>query len=144
MGYTFVESEDKIGAAFGEALGGLLSTTHQNVCINLNLEPGVGFVKALSAFPARKASAGPGTDVVIELGDLFAEERRDVLVMLTLPEAEQEGCQKLGTLSAKGFSVINTRTETAPSTDLIVKRQEILDADAQNYHPQVLRHQCRH
>lgn len=143
--YTFVESEDKIGAAFGEALGGLLSTTHQNVCLTLNLEPGVGFVKALSAFPVRTPNAGPsGTEVVIELGDLFAEERRDVLVMLTLPTAEEEGSHKLGTLSAKGFSVIDTRTEKTPTTDLIVKRQELVDANAQNYHPQVLRQQCRH
>jgi hypothetical protein len=141
--YTYVESEDMIGAAFGEALGGLLSTTHQNVCLTLNLEPGVGFVKALSAFPVQTPLTGPdGTQVSIEVADLFAEERRDVLVMLALPEADQEGPQKLGTLSAKGFSVIDKRTEKTTTTDLIVERRK--DVGTQKYHPQVLRQQCRY
>eukprot|EP00746_Dinoflagellata_sp_MGD_P164763 gnl/MRDRNA2_/MRDRNA2_93607_c0_seq1.p1 gnl/MRDRNA2_/MRDRNA2_93607_c0~~gnl/MRDRNA2_/MRDRNA2_93607_c0_seq1.p1 ORF type:complete len:662 (-),score=154.19 gnl/MRDRNA2_/MRDRNA2_93607_c0_seq1:202-2187(-) len=141
--YSCVESEDKIGAAFGEALGGLLSTTHQNVSLTLNLEPGVGVIKVLSAFPVQTPMQGPrGTQIAIEVGDLFAEERRDVLVMLSLPETEQEASQHLGTLSAKGFSVINKRTEKTCTTDLTVKRQK--DVDTQNYHPQVLRQQCRY
>jgi len=142
--YSFIESEDKIGAAFGEALGGLLSTTHQNVRLNLNLAPGVSWVKTLSAFSGMPQEGPSGTEVVIQIGDLFAEERRDVLVMLKLPAAEDEGSQKLGTLSAQGWSVCDMRTDKTPTTDIIIKRQEVVDTSAQNYHPQVLRHQCRH
>ena len=76
--YSHVESEDQIAEAFGEALGGLLSTTHQNVSMTLQLAPNVSFLRAYSSF---KASV-EGQLVKLDLGDLFSEERRDVLVSL--------------------------------------------------------------
>jgi len=136
--YSYVESEDKIGAAFGEALGGLLSTTHQNVRVSLNLEPGVEFMKAMTTFKVDLHN----NQVDIELGDLFAEERRDVLVELKLSAAEQEGAQMLGHLCARGFAVLQKRTEQSGKISLVVQRQVEVNAVAEN--PHVLRHQCRY
>eukprot|EP00451_Oxyrrhis_marina_P012715 CAMPEP_0204316326 /NCGR_PEP_ID=MMETSP0469-20131031/5329_1 /ASSEMBLY_ACC=CAM_ASM_000384 /TAXON_ID=2969 /ORGANISM="Oxyrrhis marina" /LENGTH=471 /DNA_ID=CAMNT_0051297085 /DNA_START=29 /DNA_END=1444 /DNA_ORIENTATION=+ len=79
--YLFVEDEDKIGTSFGEALGGLLSVVAQST--SLTITEVAGFPGSL-AFPATK---GPdSTTWTIDLGDLFAEERRDIPVRL-LPAA---------------------------------------------------------
>ena len=43
--YSHVESEDMIAEAFGEALGGLLSTTHQSH--RLQLEMSIDFLEGL-------------------------------------------------------------------------------------------------
>merc|ERR1719162_512321 len=49
--YCFIENTDSIGEAFGEALGGLLSMSHQNVRLSLELAPGVIFEKARTSYP---------------------------------------------------------------------------------------------
>jgi len=132
--YSYVESEDKIGAAFGEALGGLLSTTHQNVRLSLNLQSGVEFVKAMTKFKVESN----GSQVDIEVGDLFSEERRDILLELKVPSTEQEGAQTLGHLCARGFSVLDNRTEKSSKVDLSVQRELVVKATNEN--AQVLRH----
>lgn len=144
--YSYVEDQDKIGEAFGEALGGLLSTTHQNVCLSLDLAPGVGFSQAFTSFPVEGPVAGDvagARTVRVDIGDLFAEERRDILVSLILPDAAAEGPQVLGQLRSRGFSVLARRTEVADPVSLTVERRA--DADLEGpCHMQVERHRNRH
>lgn len=136
--YNFIESEDNIGQAFGEALGGLLSTTHQDVKLTLKTAPGVSLVEALTSYPVEHLEDGGAT---ITLGDLFAEERRDVLVTVALPLATTEGSQTLATLSAEGMSVLNDQLE---------QHLQSLDIDRMVHpvsvekHPQVVKHGLRH
>merc|ERR550532_336279 len=81
--YSYVDGEPYVC----QAIGGLLSTTHQNVRMSLQLAPGIGLSRAFTAFPVEGPGAGVGGGAVqVDLGDLFAEERRDILVALTLPE----------------------------------------------------------
>jgi hypothetical protein len=147
--YSFIENEDQIGAAFGEALGGLLSTTHQNTRLCLELSPGVRFARACTEYPVDVQSSEDGSVCVnIELGDLFAEERRDILVELDLSQdmgrpEEEEHSFKLATLSARGFSVLAKRSESAGPMVLSVKRRA--DASEENpCNPDVERHRCRY
>merc|ERR1719456_2009614 len=49
--YSYVDGEDRIAESFGEALGGLLSTTHQNVCLSLQLAPGLDLSRAFTSYP---------------------------------------------------------------------------------------------
>mmetsp|Transcript_67647 Transcript_67647/g.174284 ORF Transcript_67647/g.174284 Transcript_67647/m.174284 type:complete len:633 (+) Transcript_67647:74-1972(+) len=143
--YSFVEDEDKIGESFGEALGGLLSTTHQNVCLSLELAPGVGFSKAFTSYPLELpgASSGGSCAARIDIGDVFAEERRDILVALTLPQVAADGPEMLGQLRVEGFSVSGKRTETAAPVNLMVQRQAAADLAAP-VHDQIERHRLRH
>merc|ERR1719210_2018711 len=116
--YSYVESEEQISHSFGEALGGLLTTTHQNVKLSLKLEPGVHLHKTLTAYPYELEDGG----VTINIGDLFAEERRDVLVTLALSAAE-EGSQNLGVLGARGFSLLDQCPEKVEGMLLSVERK---------------------
>jgi len=142
--YSYVDGEDRIGAAFGEALGGLLSTTHQNVDVSLMLSPGIRLARPLAtAYPVDDLSVEGGAQVLkINVGDLFAEERRDVLATFVVPEAQSEGSSALGQVRARGFSVHARRSEETASFELVVQRQ----ADAAtsiDCHPQVMQHRMR-
>lgn len=122
--YTHVQGEDNIGEAFGAALGGLISTTHQNVQLSLQLSKGVSFAEPDAFFTKLRVSSLDlqARKATVEVGDLFAEERRDVLVELALDEAESGGPQSVARLTATGFSVIDKRTE-APTKELSVARR---------------------
>lgn len=84
--YYYIESQDNVADSFGEAIGGLLSTTHQNIQLLVSAGPGVELVP-LTTF--EHETDGPVT--TITLGDLFAEERRDVLVRLDVPAGDASG-----------------------------------------------------
>jgi len=146
--YSYVENEDKIGTAFGEALGGLLSTTHQNVRLSLDLQPGVRFLQAKTSFQVEPSTPGKSDGketITISIDDLYAEERRDILVELALLPTELEGPQTLGFLSARGFSILAKRTEeVAPAKFDVHRRAEAQVVRDAPCHPQVERHQNRH
>merc|ERR1711865_777494 len=143
--YCFIEGTDTIGEAFGEALGGLLSVTHQNVRLNLELAPNVKLVKARTAYPVQGPTRNEnGWDVVsIDVSDLFAEERRDILLEFSLPESAEEAQQPFGRFHARGFSVLGACSETTPSIDLVIERLSDACADRSQVHPQVERHRNR-
>jgi len=124
--YCYVESEDKIGEAFGEALGGLLSTTHQNVQLSLQLSPFVT-VEPRTSLPMEGPEVGPnGSQIVtFEIGDIFAEECRDILVKFSLP-ATVEGSCTIGTLQMHGFSVLAKKFEDV-CAEIYVDRQSNAD-----------------
>jgi len=146
--YCYIENEDQIGEAFGEALGGLLSTTHQNVRLRVELAPGVSLVKAQTALPVEgpAAAAAGGRLLSVELGDLFAEERRDVLLTLGLPGAPAEGPQVLGQVHARGFSVLAGCSEEAKMAEGIVVQRVAgsVGTAAGSPHPLVERHRNRY
>merc|ERR1712232_504380 len=84
----------------------------------------------------------------IELGDLFAEERRDILVELDVsPDSDkhegEEHMFALATLSACGFSVLASRSENAGPMILSVKRCADIN-DESSCNPDVERHRCRY
>eukprot|EP00747_Dinoflagellata_sp_TGD_P163611 gnl/TRDRNA2_/TRDRNA2_182456_c0_seq1.p1 gnl/TRDRNA2_/TRDRNA2_182456_c0~~gnl/TRDRNA2_/TRDRNA2_182456_c0_seq1.p1 ORF type:complete len:676 (-),score=127.19 gnl/TRDRNA2_/TRDRNA2_182456_c0_seq1:140-2167(-) len=144
--YSYVEGEDQIGSAFGEALGGLLSTTHQNVKLSLALSPGICLARApATSYPVEDVTAKDATAAPIfniDLGDLFAEERRDILVKFALPEVIVAGSQTLGRLHARGFSTLANRFEETACIDIAVERTT--DAsDEDKCHPHVQQHRNR-
>jgi Ca-activated chloride channel family protein len=141
--YSFIEGEESIGEAFGTVLGGLLSTTHQNVRLLLELVPGVALSQAKTTRNVERLQGADGAAILnIDLGDLFAEERRDILLALSLPEAP-EGEQVLGMLRARGFSVLTNRTEELDPINIIVQRSAGA-SEASVANPRVVRHQNRY
>lgn len=136
--YSYIEGEDTIGEAFGEAMGGLLTTSHQNVELSLQLAPGSRLVKAHTEFPVKKF--GDRLDVVI--GDLFAEERKNILLELELPESSEGVCM-IGEVCARGFRVMGPpRSEETEHVALKLRRQGGT-LPTQQGHPQVVQHRNR-
>jgi len=138
--YNYIEGEDQIGAAFGESLGGLLTTTHQNVRLELRLAPGMHLKHACTDYPV---DAQPDGVLTVDIGDLYAEERRDILLELTVPAADTEGMTTLGRARAQGFSVLAMRSEEACAGELSIQRSICtLESDTMCV-PHVERHRCR-
>jgi Mg-chelatase subunit ChlD len=144
--YSYIENEDQMGQAFGEALGGLLTTTHQNVKLSLELARDVSVKETFTKYNVEKPGADSQGDKIltIELGDLFAEERRDILLTLALPSASDSFL--CGHLRARGFSVEAKKYEETANAgqglELCVQRDP--SPDEQECHPQVMRHRNRH
>mmetsp|Transcript_2057 Transcript_2057/g.6207 ORF Transcript_2057/g.6207 Transcript_2057/m.6207 type:complete len:649 (+) Transcript_2057:94-2040(+) len=139
--YSYVENEDQIGQAFGEALGGLLSTTHQNVRLSLSLAPGVRVARACTDYATEVSEGADGAQTLaVELGDLFAEERRDILVKLALPASEATDRQVVGHLSTAAFSVRAVRSETSAVVACAVARGAALHGELDHH---VERHRNR-
>lgn len=121
-----------------------MSTTHQNVRLTLELAREVGFIQAFTSYPVEHSQDTDTQLVHINVGDLFAEERRDVLVSLRLPSVTEEGPHTLGWFRERGFSILARCSEELPRLSLIVDRHPDVSTDACRRHPQVQRQWNRH
>ncbi|WVZ00165.1 hypothetical protein V8G54_026234 [Vigna mungo] len=84
--FSFIEDEDVIQDAFAQCIGGLLSVVVQELqveveCVHPSLQ--LGAVKAGSYQISRTDSEKMAT---IKVGELYAEEERDFLVTVNVPE----------------------------------------------------------
>jgi len=83
--FTFVEDTECIREAFAGAVGGLSSVVAQQVELVLNCRH---TLKALhTPFSVTRSGTAEGEMVTVTIPDLFAGERRDVLVELAVPDA---------------------------------------------------------
>merc|ERR1712093_345418 len=78
--FTYVEDTDKVGEAFAGAVGGLTSVVAQRV--ELTLKGRVPLKQVHTPFPLQRVS---DTEVTVTIPDIFAGERRDILVELSVP-----------------------------------------------------------
>eukprot|EP00451_Oxyrrhis_marina_P008004 CAMPEP_0204283528 /NCGR_PEP_ID=MMETSP0468-20130131/46313_1 /ASSEMBLY_ACC=CAM_ASM_000383 /TAXON_ID=2969 /ORGANISM="Oxyrrhis marina" /LENGTH=507 /DNA_ID=CAMNT_0051261139 /DNA_START=39 /DNA_END=1562 /DNA_ORIENTATION=+ len=75
--YMYVAGEEQLAESFAVALGGLVSVAAQ--CISLTLTNPTGATpKPRTSFPC----TAEGTSWVVEIGDMYGEERRDILTLL--------------------------------------------------------------
>ena len=86
--YYFVQSVDGVSLAFADCLGGLLSVVAQNIkleCFGRN-------DCKIESIKTRKPTNAivPSMHYEIELGDLYAEETRDVLIEVSMPALSEE------------------------------------------------------
>jgi len=109
--FTFVEDTSKIREAFAGAVGGLSSIVAQSVQLTLRCQVTLKMVH--TAFPLQQS----GSEATITIPDMFAAERRDFLVELSVPAAVQ-GQQQVSLLhaSARYFDLQqNCLVQTPPA-----------------------------
>lgn len=78
-GYYFVESAEAVVGCFADCLGGLLSVVAQNVKLEIEALPGAT-IERVRRDGATPVEGSGGRVWQCDLGDLFAEETRDILV----------------------------------------------------------------
>jgi len=86
--FTFVEDTDKIRGAFAGAVGGLTSIVAQNV--ELTISGHVVLKDVHTPFTMQRLSE---TSMRVTIPDIFAGERRDILVELAVPAGGDAGMQ---------------------------------------------------
>ncbi|OQR80524.1 hypothetical protein ACHHYP_17492 [Achlya hypogyna] len=78
--YYFVQNIDGVSIAFADCLGGLLSVVAQNIKVDIIAAPGVSIAAVKTK--RRVDTIVAGTHVSVDLGDLYSEEARDLVVQL--------------------------------------------------------------
>lgn len=93
--HVFADNPDAAGAAIAGEVDGLLNKVVQALSLTVKYEPAVDFLRLYNDLPAQQI--GPGT-VMIELGDLYAEEARMVLLKFGVPAMAALGLAKVASL----------------------------------------------
>jgi len=116
--FTFVEDVDQIGAAFAGAIGGLASVAAQRVEVVLDAHA------TLKAVHTPFSMAREGSRAVVQIPDMLAGERRDVLVEFTV-EAETGPADNTLLLqaSAKYWNLSAKVATQTPSVEMWLARQ---------------------
>ncbi|XP_019056484.1 PREDICTED: uncharacterized protein LOC104801519 [Tarenaya hassleriana] len=93
--FSFIETDIVIQDAFAQCVGGLLSVVVQELSVEIgSIHPGLR-ISSVRAGSYRTDMASDGRTGKIDVGDLYAEEERDFLVILDIPKNESESTSLL-------------------------------------------------
>eukprot|EP00307_Rebecca_sp_RCC1486_P002641 CAMPEP_0119412232 /NCGR_PEP_ID=MMETSP1335-20130426/4735_1 /TAXON_ID=259385 /ORGANISM="Chrysoculter rhomboideus, Strain RCC1486" /LENGTH=506 /DNA_ID=CAMNT_0007436953 /DNA_START=62 /DNA_END=1582 /DNA_ORIENTATION=+ len=143
--YFFTKTAEEIPVAFADALGGLVSVVAQNVELRIAPgAPGVRVERLLGADGYAHELAPDGSALLIKLGDLYAEDEKDLLVSLHIPaigdeDAHDEARPQLA-LSLRYFDVSSTAYATVDTTLALARPKEAPTTQEPNEALEVQRH----
>lgn len=112
--YYYVKDDSDVGSAFGEALGGVLSVLAQSIV--LKLSPCDATTSIPTVYHDHAVCRDDGS-FTVQLGDLFAEEERDVLFDVTLAPNPSETVAPIPHVAVELFY-----------TDVIAKQPVVIDS----------------
>jgi uncharacterized protein YegL len=122
-----IKRPDDFGPTLGRVLGGLLSCVAQGVKITLKTKPDVKIVECLNDFDVKGNTEQ--TEAVVTVDDVYAQEKRNVLFKLALPEMDKSGRPfKLGAVSIEYQDLLAKEPRTA-EVSLEVEYVKEPDAD---------------
>jgi len=108
--YYYVDKVDAIQDAFADCLGGLVSVVAQNASVALSAVEGVGIGRVLGS--TRRYGDG-----VVELGDLYSDDEKDLLIELDLPAiSAPTGAAPVLHARLRAFNVVRGRMEEVRAT----------------------------
>lgn len=93
--HVFADNPDAAGAAIAGEVDGLLHKVVQAMSLTVKFEPSVEFLRLYNDLPAQQIGNG---QVMIELGDLYSEEARKVLLKFKVPALASLGLAHIATL----------------------------------------------
>lgn len=89
--YYYISKEESIPPAIADCLAGMMSVCAQNIKLTIIPKNGASIVQFMTKYETIEQDGS----FVIELGDIFLEERRDIPIKLVLPENHQDTHQYL-------------------------------------------------
>lgn len=93
--HVFANDPDAAGAAIAGEVDGLLNKVIQALSLTIAFEPAVEFLRLYNDLPAAQIG---DRRVMVELGDLYAEEARKVLLKFKVPAMASLGLARIATL----------------------------------------------
>ncbi|KAL3684307.1 hypothetical protein R1sor_002329 [Riccia sorocarpa] len=139
--FSFVQTESAVQDAFAQCIGGLLSVIVQNAEIKfLAGEHGVQ-IRSIQAGNYQSSIGDNGSQGGVKIGDLYAEEERDILVDVKLPAAPlpttEESTDASGSLVTKLLRVscsfqdpVTHDVNGTSVIDISIRRPEFVDTAA--------------
>jgi Mg-chelatase subunit ChlD len=113
--FTYVEDVEHIGAAFAGAIGGLSSVAAQRVEVTIDCKV------PLKTLHTPFSMTREGDRAVVQIPDMLAGERRDVVVELSVPEAHGEDTLLLEA-SAKYWDLAGNAAAQTPAAAMVTQR----------------------
>lgn len=108
--YCYVKNEDEIPSAFANCLGGLLSVFAQNIKVKIKTSYGVKLLEVLADAYKTKLEE---RSCEIVLGDIFSEEKKDLLLVIDVPKLDIETrTHKLFEVKVDYFNIVSKSSET--------------------------------
>ncbi|GLJ15424.1 hypothetical protein SUGI_0253150 [Cryptomeria japonica] len=86
--FSFIQSESLVQDAFAQCIGGLLSVVVQDVRLEISPQFEGVELKTIHAGSYRAEIGGEGKQGTVQLGDLYAEEEKHILVDLAIPSTK--------------------------------------------------------
>lgn len=150
--FSFIQAEAAVQDAFAQCIGGLLSVISQSTTLSITARgPGVQ-IKSIQAGSYQISISENGSQGEVKLGDLYAEEERDILLDLKLPaiprisSGEEENSFNASTVLSVSCSfrdpVSTELLQTLPA-DLQISRPEVVDPTSQSVSVEVDRQRNR-
>jgi Ca-activated chloride channel family protein len=96
--HEFAQDPDAAGAAIASEVDGLLSKVIQAASLTLRFSPDVQMAKLYNDLPAHQVGDG---EVMVELGDLYAEEARKLLMQFWVPAMAALGLAQVASLELR-------------------------------------------
>jgi Ca-activated chloride channel family protein len=96
--HVFAADPDAAGAAITAEVDGLLDKVVQGATLTISLEPAVTMLRLYNDLPAQQLADG---SVMVELGDLYADEERKLLLRLQVPAVAALGLAQVATLQVQ-------------------------------------------
>lgn len=96
--HHFAEDPDAAGAAIAAEVGDLLAKSVQAASLTIRFSPQVEMLRLFNDLPAEQV--GPGA-VMVELGDLYAEEQRKLLMRFKVPAMAVLGLAQVAELELR-------------------------------------------
>lgn len=93
--HVFASDPDAAGAAIAGEVDGLLGKSLQALTLTVVLEPAVQMARLYNDLPSHELA---DRRIMIEIGDLYAQERRRILLELHVPAMSDLGAAKVATL----------------------------------------------
>ena len=93
--HVFADNPDAAGAAIAQEVEGLLDKVVQAATVTVHFEKTVRMLRLYNDLPAQQIGTG---QVMIELGDLYAEEQRKLLMKFEVPAMAALGLAQIATL----------------------------------------------
>lgn len=117
--HVFADNPDSAGAAVAGEVDGLLNKVIQGLALTVAFEPEVQFLRLYNDLPAQEIA--PRT-IMIELGDLYADESRKLLLAFTVPALAALGLFRIASLELSYVELpgLIEHTATVPLTVNVV------------------------
>jgi Mg-chelatase subunit ChlD len=119
--FYYIPDAESIGSSFSDCLGGLLSTTSQNLEVTLSPTSDVQIQKVYSKFEVEET---PDSRIV-KIPDMQSEERREILVDLLVPNSDVRD-QGILTIDLSYLDVIADTDRTATQS-VTIGRADTVD-----------------
>lgn len=88
--FSFIEDEGVMQDAFAQCIGGLLSVVAQEMRLSMEcVHPGVQLSSIRSGSYPRKV-ARDGRSCLVDIGQLYADEERDILLSVNIPQSREQ------------------------------------------------------